>query len=615
MKTVFFSLLMACALLSCGPLPALAQQGATSTHSQKGNEYFVDCGSSAAAHDGRSPATAWRSLDEVNAHTFVAGDAVRLKRGTTCGGMLGPKGSGSATATIHLSAYGSGARPKVVAKKGDEEAFRLFNQEYWDVDSIEFSGGTLFGVYVSGDAGILHHVYLRNLVVHDVYGGDVKHKESGLVVISPGKVEEHFDDVLVEGVTAYGTDQWAGILVGGGNFGDVEEKDWSTRVVVRNSTVHDLFGDGIILFRVKNGLIDSSAAWRIGMQPTQSIGTPNAIWTWMCQDCTVSNNEAFLTDSPGVDGGAFDIDWGNTRNSVIGNYGHDTQGYCIAVFAAGYVTHDSVVEQNLCVNNGESPRLAQLQGAFFIYTWNSGVIDNLRIEKNTIDWSPPGNFPALVNRAEIQGAQKVFGDNQIASRSVNIIESKNNMTFAGNHYATCRGETASWTLDGQAYTTLEGYRKKSGQEQGSSWTAEKSRDSCLGLERNATGRYLLQCELPANLDGYGLLDFAAAGQLSILRNLEKQFAGNGLTIKVKLAFDSSAAIQTQDLFKDIGLHEIASSQSAGGSAGKKPRIRLLTADGSVAKEWEHFVGPAELGRAIRQALGRPDFSAMGSRDE
>jgi len=188
----------------------------------------------------------------------------RLRRGTECHGVLWPKGSGSVLATIRFTVYGTGPRPKVVAEESDEEAFKLFNQEYWDVDSIEFAGGKLFGVYVSGDAGILHHIHLSNLLVHDVHGGEVKHKESGLVVISPEKVQQHFDDVLVDGVTAYGTEQWAGILVGGGNFGEVTEENWNTLVVVRNSVVHDVYGDGIILLRVKDGVIDTSAAWNIG---------------------------------------------------------------------------------------------------------------------------------------------------------------------------------------------------------------------------------------------------------------------------------------------------------------------------------------------------------------
>ena len=152
-------------------------------------------------------------------------------------------------------------------------------------------------------------------------------------------------------------------------------------MVIRNSTVHNVQGDGIVLFRVRHGSIESSVAWNTGMQVTQTIGTPNAIWTWMCDDCTVTQNEAFLTDSPGVDGGAFDIDYGNTDNSVIDNYGHDTQGYCVAVFGAGFVTRASTVRGNLCINNGRSPRMADFQGAIFLHTWNGGSIDGLTVEE------------------------------------------------------------------------------------------------------------------------------------------------------------------------------------------------------------------------------------------
>ena len=237
----------------------------------------------------------------------------------------------------------------------------------------------------------------------------MKHKESGLVVISPGAESQWFDDVLVDGVTAYNTKQWAGILVGGGNFGFPPEDTWSTHVTIRNSVVHDVQGDGIVLFRVRNGLIDSTVAWRIGMQQTESMGTPNAIWTWMCHDCIVSHSEAFLTDSPGVDGGAFDIDYGNTNNSVLDSYGHDTQGYCVAVFGAGFVTRTSAVRGNVCIDNGRSPRMAAYQGAIFVHTWNEGSIDGLVVENNTVYWNPLGADPPLINDATIQAMKRFSG--------------------------------------------------------------------------------------------------------------------------------------------------------------------------------------------------------------
>ena len=47
--------------------------------------------------------------------------------------------------------------------------------------------------------------------------------------------------------------------MGGGDLGFPPEEDWSTNVVIRNSAIHDVQGDGIVLFRVRNGRIDSAS--------------------------------------------------------------------------------------------------------------------------------------------------------------------------------------------------------------------------------------------------------------------------------------------------------------------------------------------------------------------
>jgi Right handed beta helix region len=608
--------------------PDVAEQEAAGTN------YYVDCGDGETDGDGRSPVKPWHTLETVNGHSFLPGDAIYLKRGTECHGLLWPKGSGSPKAVIHLSAYGQGARPKVIAANNDEEAFKLFDQEYWDVDSIEFSGGTIFGVFVSGQTGVLHHIHVRNLLVHDVHGSEVKSKESGLVVISPGKLGQRFDDVLVEGVTAYDTNQWSGILVGGGNFGEVPEKDWCSHVIVRNSTVHDLYGDGIILFRVKDGLIDSSAAWHTGMQPTQTIGTPNAIWTWMCTDCVVRRSEAFLTDSPGVDGGAFDIDWGNTRNSVLDSYGHDTQGYCIAVFGAGYVTHDSLVRGNLCINNARSPRMASYQGAIFLWTWNNGVIENLRVEKNTIYWTPPGSFPAVLNHGDIRGSQNVFRENQIYSDSPWVIDSNNKMSFQDNRYTTCGEDAATWVFDGHPYKTFDQYRNGSGQEHGSAWKSEMGAAPCVGsqqplelgsksgisntknvrkTDRSTAPGWTIVSEIPASMDGAGLFDSAAAGQLTILKNLYMQFRASGLKMRITLNLKQSNSPESlQNAIGDLGLEGIKTSRSPAHKSPDQAMTRLVAPDGTSVREWLDFVGPTETGLAVRRFLGEPLYSRMES---
>ncbi len=343
--------------------------------------------------------------------------------------MLWPKGSGSAGAAIRLDAWGTGPLPTIQAP-GQEAAFRLSDQEYWTIEHLDFAGGQPYGVFIDGTKGVLHGIHIREVVVHDVTG-EPKKKESGLVVISPGSREQRFDDVLVDGVTAYGTSQWAGILVGGANFGVLPESARSTNVTVRNSMVHDVAGDGIVLFQVNHGTIENSVAWRTGMQETQTIGTPNAIWTWMCRDCMVRRSEAFLTDSPGVDGGAFDIDYGNDGNIVEESYGHDTQGYCAAIFGAERVTTNSVIENNVCSDNGRSPRLAKRQGAIFLSTWNGGKLKGVRISGNKIFWNPPLATAAVVNNAEFDGSG-VFRDNTIESSSPVLIRSNSSLVFERN---------------------------------------------------------------------------------------------------------------------------------------------------------------------------------------
>jgi hypothetical protein len=611
--------------------------------------YFVDCSGDAPKSDGRSAASHWTTLQQVNEHTFTAGDEVRFNRGSACHGMLWPKGSGSDSAPIRMTAYGTGARPKIVAESGTEAALKLFNQEYWNIDSLDISGANKYGVYVSGDKGVLHHIHLANLLVHNVGGVEMKNKESGLVVISPGSVDQRFDDVLVDGVTAYNTQQWVGILVGGGNFGYPPESTWSTRVTIRDSIVHDVQGDGIVLFRVREGRIASNVAWNTGMQATESMGTPNAIWTWMCHDCVVEQNEAFLSDSPGVDGGAFDIDYGNTNNSVVDNYGHDTQGYCIAVFAAGFVTHHSEVRGNTCLNNARSPRMAQFQGAIFLHTWNDGKLDGLVVEGNTVYWNPPGTAPAILNDAVFQGANGIFKNNQIFSTSPWITTSNQSLDFEGNRYSLYShdgGLDGRWSYGGRMFQGFADYQAHSGQDSGSSFRQIAATNTELAfwpeagaatpqldgtyrdlltkplisihggtvLHQRLGEKWTIYALLSGTLDTDGLLDETSRRQLTFLKSLAAQFHGNGL--ETVIAFrrsieQTSGKGSVDDAISDLDFETaVFVAAPPSGNTSEEPLLLFLSPEGHVIKAWRGGVGAAELGIVVRQKLGNPAYSQI-----
>ncbi len=566
----------------------------TSTRAaQPASTYYVDCRSGNDAADGLSPSAAWKSVGKVSDHRFFPGDSIAFRRGSVCSGMLWPKGSGSGVAPIRIDAWGTGPLPNIQAIAGDEAAFRLSNQEYWSVDHVDFSGGQPHGVFIDGTSGVLHGIHLSDLVVHDVTGKP-KTKEGGLVVIAPGSGEQKFDDVVVDGVTAYHTSQWAGILVGGVRFGVLPVSARSTNVIVRNSIVHDLAGDGIVLFQVNNGVIENSVAWHTGMQETETIGTPSAIWTWMCADCAMRRNEAFLTDSPGVDGGAFDIDYSNTNNIVEGCYGHDTQGYCASIFGAGQVTANSTIKNNICADNGRSPRLAQRQGAIFLSTWNNGKLKGVHISGNRIFWAPPLATAAVVNTADFDGAG-VFEKNTIESSSPFLIRSNSSLVFDNNSYnhptnrvATTRDVSPGKEIPALSFRDAEGKPVPSGRLP-HKWVL-------LAFVSTA----------PADHD--------SRGQVAIIESAQRQFHSAGLEVII-IPAQVADEEHARNLQYDWNLGAIRLLFDDGSAARAlnvlhMPALVLVNPGRKIVWHHDGFTLPGELGLKLRSFLGRPDYAQM-----
>ena len=601
------------------------------------SNHYVDCGA-AAGGDG-SLLHPWNSLDALSVHLFQPGDVVALKRGSVCDGTLTLHGSGSAAGMVRLTAYGEGARPRIVATAKDRQAVLLENAEYWQIDSLDISGGNTYGLLVTGDqVRVQSHITLRNMVVHDVQGGELKSKDSGLVVFLRGAEGQRFDHVLIENVVAAHTNQWAGILVGAGEASSGAD-GYNRGVQIRNSVVHHVYGDGIILFGVRNGLIDSSTAWLTGQQPSESVGTPNAIWTWSCTDCLVRNNEAFLTESPGVDGGAYDIDWGTIRNTVEGNYAHDTQGYCMAVFAAGSVTREAVLRHNLCVNNGLSPRMAALQGAIYIRTWNGGAIDGLTIEKNTIDWNPPVAAAPIVNveGVQLEGNLLTFRDNFIRTSSPYLMQSfGSKLQFTRNRYEYHGAQNPYWDWNGRAWHSFRELQN-AGAEQGSELNvratapAESSGRPVPGLEfpqasldalRGLDGKPLpaaqrsqgmLVTEIDLKLDADRLFAPEAMARLSVLRTLAREYSSRQLQIAV-VALNLQLDEAMRNALRDL---DVPSLRFVRALADKRAMpTSLLDGNLRVVAHWEPGASDfnaATIGYAVRRELSAPVYAQMDAR--
>jgi len=643
------------ALLCClGPCVSVAAQAT----------YYLDCSSGDDTQNGLSSHSAWKSLAAVNSHTFAPGDALLVKRGTECTGMLWPKGSGAEGKPIRLGAYGVGALPRIVGT-GNPAGLKLNNQQYWEIADLDVRGGNPYGIVIGGDLPRLAHFRITDVVVHDV-AGEPKTKQSGLIVIAQDeKAETVFDDIAIDGVTAYDTTQWAGIFVSGASYSPHPDSPRGSNVIVRNSVVHDVAGDGILVMESRHVLIERNVAWDTGLQYTESIGTPDGIWEWMCQQCTVQYNEGFFSDSPGVDGGVFDIDYGNIDNVVQYNFAHDSQGYCVSVFGADGVngtSRNSVVRRNLCLNNGRSPREARRQGAIYLSTWDDGRLSGVQIYNNTVVWDPPMDTAAIVNEADIDGgAPHIFSNNLIVSRVSTLTRTNSALEFSDNQYWVLGSTAPRWTTSEKDFASLQAIQTAIGQDQRNAYLNPR-----LGsyLEPAATPR---QCH-PApsrTADLYGRMDAVGAcapgaiaasllprqterllGSLLLKAN-GKAYAPNGWTLLALLAPENdsgsdesrSQAVVLQSMmrqFSGLGLHcavapnvnldvddetnwsqdwnfgEIEMLADADPAAAQKALglnapigTVLISSAGKIVRTWNGLAAAPEIELTLRALLGTP----------
>jgi hypothetical protein len=516
----------------------------------------------------------------------MRGDRVLMKRGTLCRGALKPKGSGSEGAPIRLGVYGEGHLPRIESGPTDEAALELHDQEFWEISQLDLAGGNVYGILIQSETKVLHHVYLRDLRVHDVRG-NLMRKASGLVVITAkgDQPDARLEDVQIDGVMAYRTTQWSGIFVSS-----------ATHVKILNSIVHDVQGDGIVIFAAKDALIARSVAWHTGMQAQETIGTPNAIWTWTCVDCVVRDNEAFLSDSPGVDGGAFDIDFANIRNTVQGNFGHDTAGYCVSVFGAFGPTVDSVVADNLCLRNGTSARLSQRQGALLLMTWQGGTIDGVAIHGNRVGWRPPGDTPLLQIGADLSAEHVTLTGNRFESAGTNFINPGLRYVGTKNICAVVGGNTIT---------------KKTGKPTRGCSSARVRQSALLTNEfrsdLQAAKGWRLEIDTPAPMRDGDIDEFRAS--LIAAESAQLQFGPAGLRVELTAGEEELTLARDLDLtergliLKKVNLHH-----------RQGHRVRLISNSGKIIREWRACPNPTDLGYTLWRNLGHPSFSRLGFED-
>src|SRR5262249_17305291 len=139
-----------------------------------------------------------------------------FKAGAYYTGQLAPQGSGTEANPVCIGKYSNGSPPHIDGNGEALDTLLLSNVEFWEVRDLEISNlGTnrapwRTGVHIMAkNFGMMRHIHLQNLFVHDVNGSLFKTNEGcGIFFETRGRwAKSYFDDLLVENCRVLRTDR------------------------------------------------------------------------------------------------------------------------------------------------------------------------------------------------------------------------------------------------------------------------------------------------------------------------------------------------------------------------------------------------------------------------
>ncbi len=401
--------------------------------------YYLDS-SAQDGGDGKTEATAFESLEDINNIQFAPGDKILIKRGSTFTGQLYPKGSGSAEKPIIIDVYGEGDKPLIdgnglysaVPSYGDNGPFGescsavyLYNQQYWEINNLAVKNHTnagdhtyeLSGIRVEASGGgVYNHIYIKNCEISDVngrsqqddiwtvrpqgggtdfYGARTTHRTGGINIISytnrennasdktnPGTILDEeptiFNDILIDGNVITNCD--ANGITTTNVKGELDDESFRhTNVVISNNEISDVSRSGIVTLYTSGVLVEHNVISEFQQYPD---GWGCGAWCDRANNMVYQYNEV-KNGVDAYDGMAFNFD-DMTHDGVIQyNYIHNNAGGSVMLHVrTNSYNRNNTVRYNVCVNDCRDYNVNE---AFIVCTGEDAVtqLENAQVYNNT----------------------------------------------------------------------------------------------------------------------------------------------------------------------------------------------------------------------------------------
>ena len=431
-----------------------------------GAEYYV-----AAAGDdtasGTSPGTAWRSVDRVNAASFKPGDRISFRAGQEFRGnlRLGPASAGQATAPVVITSFGGG---RAILLAGHDTGITLESVGWVTISNLAVAGdgptnNTGYGILCDNrldEFRRLENLHIENVEARGfgVFGILISGKQAGYAHVRVLGCDLH--DNLRGGMEIAGRLPWDSPLYA------------HSDVVVRGCRAHDNSGDpnydrnhsgsGMVVYQVDGGVIEDCRAWANGQQCHHGNGGVG-IWSCASRGVVIQHCESFANRTSGGDGGGFDLDGGSIDCVLQYNYSHDNDGPGLMAYTyayASYADKGNIIRFNI---SDQDSRKGERYAGLWVRSDGNGMT-GLRVYNNTVRMGRGGKQAAYVSGkgVEAEFRNNIFAGGDEALPLV-VEQSEDKLRFLNNLYWN-GGSPLRIKWDNQDHSTLEGWRRATGQE-------------------------------------------------------------------------------------------------------------------------------------------------------
>lgn len=159
--------------LTAATLAALVLTGISTPAWATNTTFYVNnqTGSNCSDAGPASLAQPWCTFTPINSHgAFGPGDKILLAKGATWNQQMNLSGTGTASNGISVSAYGSGANPKI-SRNGsvDDRGIKLVDGDYWSFSHLEVANAAS-GILAFYDTTGHNGLSFTDIYVHDING-------------------------------------------------------------------------------------------------------------------------------------------------------------------------------------------------------------------------------------------------------------------------------------------------------------------------------------------------------------------------------------------------------------------------------------------------------------